>query len=916
MTGLESFGGKGTNLIRLREAGFPVPPFVVVPVREYRAFVAEHGLEAVIEHALTGRATDAAAALADAAGPATSSVAYAPTGPATPTASEVGPATPSAADAPTGPATPADAEAGPTTPSAAAASATIRAAFRRPLSADQRARIVATIGDLADQPVAVRSSATAEDLPDASFAGQQDTFLDVTGVDAILDKVVECWSSLWTERAITYRARTGIAAGRDIGAGRDGAPSLGLAVVVQQMVPAEASGVVFTADPLSGRRDRVVVDAVAGLGEKLVSGQVTPDHYEVEGGRIAERTVQGDQPALTDAQLLELVALSRRVAEHFGAPQDIEFTRVGDELQLVQSRPITGLFPVPEGDREAIYMSFGAVQGVLGPITPLGREVLAYMASGLYALGRPVEPAPSPYVRTAGERLWVRIDGVVTGPGRPVALAFLRIAEPISAAILTSLLEEPAYASRAGRRAKLGMARGAVKLIGPLLPTVVANLRDPEAARARFARIAQIHVDGLAATLSADAAQLDPQARLNARIRTIELTFGRVMGVWIRLFGPIMGPSLGMLRRLRALAAQTGLPDADALAMSILRALPDNVTTQMDLALNAAARRIASDPASVEAISGDPAQVADAYRHGALPQVAVNALDDFLAAYGMRAVAEIDLGTPRWRERPDQVIRTIATYLADTDHAVTYEQGRREAELAIETLASALPRHKAAQVRLLGSRLRGLFGLRETPKFTMVRLFGHAREALQASGRDLVEAGRLDEADDVFFLGLAELRTAFTTDHRARVSERKAARERESRRTRVPVVLVGDGRTYYSAPGGTHGDLVGSGVSPGVVTAAVRVVDDPATAELQPGEIMVCRGTDPAWTPLFLTAGGLVTEVGGLMTHGSVVAREYGLPAVVGIPDATRLLATGDVITLDGSTGTITREVESDAARG
>lgn len=895
-----NLGGKGANLVRLRDAGFPVPRFVVLPVSEYRAFVEAHGLDAVIADAMT----------ADAA-------AY----------------------------------------DAREASVRIRAAFRRPLRPDQRERVVAAIGDLAGRPVAVRSSATAEDLPEASFAGQQDTFLQVDGLQGILDSVVECWSSLWTERAITYRARNGV-----------GVEGLGLAVVVQEMVDAQASGVVFTADPLTGLRDRVVVDAVAGFGEQLVSGLVTPDHFEVEGATVVARTVQGEAPVLSDAQLLDLVAMSRRVADAFGAPQDIEFTRVGDDLALVQSRAITSLYPLPDGPRDAIYVSFGAVQGVLTPLTPLGRDVIRHLLGGvLHAFGPPerrpdqrtghrseqrprqfgtsqamTQPAmtqPAAFLVPAGERLWVRADRIVTGPARALALKALPIAEPVAAAIIASLVDEPAFAPRAGTRARLRLARGAAWPLARALPAVARNLTDPDAARARFIAVAEGHIDRLAAALDDVAATADPAARLTARVDVLRNALARAFGGLLRHFAPVMGPSLLMLLRLRALAVQTGLPDADALALTILRSLPDNVTTQMDLALFAASRRIAADPASVAALAADPAEVAAAYRGATLPPVAADALREFLDLYGMRGVAEIDVGSPRWRERPDQVIRTIQTYLHDADHAASYEEGRRAAAEAIERLAGALPPAKAAQVRFLGGRLRGLFGVRETPKFMLVRGLGLAREALSASGRDLVTAGRLDAADDVFFLSLDELRTAFTTDHRGVVAQRKALREREARRGRVPVVLVGDGRTFYSAPaggtrsgavagtgrsdgegaerrgpvgdrfarGGSGGDLIGTGVSPGVVTAAVRVVDDPATAELQPGEIMVCRGTDPAWTPLFLTAGGLITEVGGLMTHGSVVAREYGLPAVVGVAQATVLLTTGEVVTLDGSSGAVRR---------
>ncbi|GMA39612.1 PEP/pyruvate-binding domain-containing protein [Mobilicoccus caccae] len=836
MTGSADVGGKGANLIRLRDAGVPVPPFVVVPVEEYHEFVRVHGLDAVITEALGAGG-------------------------------------------------------------AAAASALIRQAFRRPMSGEQRARLTDVVGDLAAAPVAVRSSATAEDLPEASFAGQQDTFLEVAGIDQILEKVIECWSSLWTERAITYRARNDVPL-----------EGLGLAVVIQEQVAAEASGVVFTADPLTGRRDRVVVDAVRGLGEALVSGQVTPDHYEVEGPVVVERAVQGEAPVLSEAQLLALVRLCRRVATDFGAPQDIEFTCVGDELQIVQSRAITSLYPTPEGPREAVYISVGAIQGVLAPLTPLGREILTIFAAGAATVfGHTVDHRTNPFVQAAGERLWVRVDRLLTGPARRLVLRILPIGDPVAATIVRTLADEPAYAPRRERSSLVGVGRSAAGAVLPRLPRIGRNLRDPEAARARFLAVVEDYVAAVREDFAAAGAVSDPADRLRARLDVVEGRMSRALAVMFSEFLPVMGPSVLMLVRLRALAARTGLVDADALALTVLRSLPDNVTTEMDLALYAASRRIAGDPESVRAMTGEPGERAAAYRAGELPAVVTAVLGEFLDRYGMRGVAEIDVGAPRWREHPEQVVRTVQTYLGDVDHAASYEQGRRAAAEAIERLAAASSPVRAAQIRFLAGRLRGLFGLRETPKFTLVRTLGLVRTALAESGADLVAAGRLDAADDVFFLRVDELRTAFDVDHRGLVGERRAAREREGRRGQLPVVLLGDGRAFSSAPGSGDADLVGTGVSPGVVTAAVRVVDDPASAGLLPGEILVCRGTDPAWTPLFLTAGGLVTEVGGLMTHGSVVAREYGLPAVVGVGRATERLRTGEVITVHGSSGEIMR---------
>lgn len=837
-TGTDLLGGKAANLVALRDAGFPVPPFVVLDTGEYAAFVTAHGLGPRIEAAL-----------------------------------RLPPAQ---------------------------ASEQIRAAFRRPVPDRQRARIEATLTTLGQGPVAVRSSATAEDLPEASFAGQQDTFLDVRGTDAVLAAVIECWSSLWTERAITYRARNEVPG-----------EGLGLAVVVQELVAAEASGVLFTADPLTGHRGRTVVDAVPGLGEKLVSGQVTPDHVEVDtaSGRVLTRT-PGSEATLTDTQVASLVDLGRRIAAHYGHPQDIEWTRVGEEVQVVQSRAVTSLYPLPEAEGEdlALWLSFGSVQGVLGPLTPLGQDVLCRLLTGVGRLfGLTADHRRHPFLRPAGERLWVRADGMLR---REPALVtrMVSLADPAAAALLRRLATEPGFGPRRGHRA--AAIRQAAPLAGVLLVRTLRNLARPEAARRRFTRLTDALVADLDTELAATAPITDPQARAAARVRVVETALDAAMPTLLPTFGPIMLPSVLMLAQLRSLAARTGLPDAEALALGVLRSLPGNVTTEMDLALYAVATTIRADPPSRDRFTGaDPAGLAADLAAGTLPPVAARAVTGFLARYGMRGVAEIDVGAPRWRETPETVLRTVVSYLdlpAGAAPDTAHERGRREALAGVDRLAAALPAAKARRLRFLAGRLRGLFGMRETPKFTLVRLLGLARTALLAAGADLVAAGRLEDAGDVVFLSLDELRVAFRLDVRDLVTPRRAARAREQRRTRVPILMLGDGRTFYDAPAeDAHADLTGTGVSPGVVEGPVRVVDDPRTAQLRHGEILVCRGTDPAWTPLFLTAAGLVTEVGGLMTHGSVVAREYGLPAVVGVGAATTRLRTGQRIRLDGSAGTI-----------
>lgn len=843
-TPLATLGGKAANLVELQRAGFPVPAFVVLETDEYREFVAGHDLDAVIASAVAGPAEEA--------------------------------------------------------------SRIIRAAFDRPMAQPQRQRILNAVAPLLDRPLAVRSSATAEDLPEASFAGQQDNFLDVRGEEAVLAAVVACWSSLWTERAISYRAHAGV-------------PSTGiaLAVVIQELVDAEASGVLFTADPLTGHRGHTVIDAVFGLGEKLVSGLVVPDSFTVETrtGRVLQRKMQGEQPTLSDTQVTALTELGRRIAAHFGQPQDIEWTRVGEDLRVVQSRAVTSLYPLPEADggSEALWLSLGGFQGMLDPLTPLGQDVLRRMLTGAAPAlgGRVIDYRTNPYLRVAGERLWVRFDHLVRGPAGRVVAKVLPIGDPGAAGVIATLATEPAFAPHS-TGGTLRVLRAALHFVGPMLPRIVRAFHDPNTARSRFEReIGQLVTD-LEDRLVAAANAASPQERLDARVRAVRWLTDRAFPVLLPAFGPFMGPSIGLMKALRSLAASTGLPDADALALRVMRSLPGNVTTEMDLALYAVARAIDRDPLSRARFdAADAEELAASYLAATLPDVAQDALTSFLERFGMRGVAEIDVGTPRWSEQPEVVIRTVQSFLnlaPESAPDALYERGRIEALAAIEQLAAALPALKARQLRFVAGRLRGLFGARETPKFTIVRAFSLARAALQSSGADLVEASVVADPDDIFFLHLDELAGAIGGGGlRDVVDERRGTRRRELRRARVPIAMVGDGRTFYSvAPEGSGADLSGLGVSPGVVEGLVRIVDDPGTSELQPGEILVCRGTDPAWTPLFLTASGLVTEVGGLMTHGSVVAREYGLPAVVGVSGATTQLTTGQRVRLDGGAGTIT----------
>jgi len=782
-----------------------------------------------------------------------------------------------------------------------------------------------------DVPVAVRSSATAEDLPDASFAGQQDTFLNVIGTEAVLDAVRRCWASLWTDRAVSYREQAGV----------DHA-GVRLAVVVQRMVDAEVAGVLFTADPVTGSRRRSVVDAAPGLGESVVSGAVNPDHLVTdEAGtvleqrtgdkRVAVRAAPGGgttrteraadgSSCLTADRVRELVTTGGRIQEHLGAPQDVEWAfDTAGTLWLTQSRPITTLHPVPQVTAPGlrVFVCVSLVQGLTRPLTPMGLSAFRVMGSAgaTRMWGVPVaDPLAGPAVLAdAGGRLFVDVTGALRSRvGRAIAPKIARFGEARAEAVLESLFDDPAFSVLNPSRRPLARRIGRL-LVRYRVPVLVAlALARPAAAHRRIDRVG----DDLRRTLRPPATA-SPADRLDRALRLL----GDAIPMLPRVV-PV--PFTGMA--LHALALRLASPDADdATGQELLRGLPHNTTTGMDLELWALASRIRTDDVSAAALrAGAPRDLADSYRRGDLPPALQSALAGFLARHGHRAVAEIDLGMPRWSDDPAHLLGVLTNYLRLDDTApdgtapdgtapdAQFARAARAAEAACAAVVERVRRRSRPRAALVGfalRRARQLAGARETHKDYLIRILAAARAELAAVGSELAGRGLLDVADDVFFLDLAQVRSALDgADHRDVVAARREEYRRELRRRHVPRVLLSDGtepETLLRTTATDPGTLVGSPASAGVVTAPARVVLDPVGAHLEPGEILVAPSTDPGWTPLFLTAGGLVMEMGGPISHGAVVAREYGIPAVVGVPDATTRIRTGDVVTVDGAAGLV-----------
>ena len=546
-----------------------------------------------------------------------------------------------------------------------------------------------------DGPVAVRSSATAEDLPDASFAGQQDTFLNIVGDDAVLDAVRRCWASLWTDRAVAYRGAHDI----------DHA-AVTLAVVIQSMVDARWAGVLFTADPVTGRRGQAVIDAAPGLGESVVSGAVDPEHVVVEpGGEIVSRhagaggTVVRALPgggtetvahasgaaSLDDADVRTLARLGRRVEALFGAPQDIEWALDGaGRAWLTQSRPITTLYPlVPGRPGLRLFLSANVAQGVFRPFTPSGLSAARHLASGVAGLlGAAVDDPEQgpPMVSEAGERVFVDLTDILRSRvGRLGAAGVLGVMETRSAEVIATQLDRPELAVT--RRSPLPTVRrvGRIALRYRIPPAVVGAWTNPARARDR------------AFALVRDAAATLPAPAGAGREERVD----RARWMLTACFAPMApriapAPAAGFLALGLAARLLRGRARPGELG-TVLRGLPHNVTTEMDLALWDLAVRLRDDPATVAALTGTPpAELAG--QRGTWPPVLATGLGAFLAAHGRRAVAEIDLGLPRWSDDPTHLLGVLANYvrLDDAGRApdVVFARSAAEAEAMIDALAA------------------------------------------------------------------------------------------------------------------------------------------------------------------------------------------------------------------------------------
>ncbi len=725
---------------------------------------------------------------------------------------------------------------------------------------------------------AVRSSATAEDLPTTSFAGQHDTYLNIIGNEPILKHISKCWASLFTERALIYRLQNGF-----------DHRNVSLAVVIQKMISSEAAGIMFTADPVSSNRKILSIDAGFGLGEALVAGIVNADNYRVSEGRIVGRTAPDGQNAqtLSDEEILELERLGRKIEAYFESPQDIEWCLFGGVFYIVQSRPITALFPIPEvNDRENhVYVSVGHQQMMTDPMKPLGISLFQLTAF-------------RPMFKAAG-RLFVDVTQQLASPeSRKNLLNLIAEHDPLIWDALVSIAERPDFIKPLPDDENGPAKRNLTPPVKSYIdPSVVVDLIEKNEASVE-------------------------QLRRNIQTRSgpdlIDIVLEDIPELQKVLFDPQsmavimsgMGASSWLNEKMNEWLGEKNA--ADTLSLSV----PNNITSQMGLALLDVADVIRPYPDVIAYLEN----VEDEDFLAELPKLeggreARDAIDAFLGKYGMRCAGEIDITKPRWQEKPTTLIPIILGNIKNVEPragARKFEQGRQEALKKEQELLDRLKQlpdgeQKAAETKQTIDLMRSLIGYREYPKYGKVNRYFVYKQALLKEAERLVKAGVINDREDIYYLTIQELREVARThelDQRT-IDKRKAEHELFEKLT-PPRVMTSDGEIItgaYKHEALPAGAIAGLAVSRGIVAGRARVILSMEDADLEDGDILVTTFTDPSWTPLFISIKGLVTEVGGLMTHGAVVAREYGLPAVVGVVNATKLIKDGQRIRVNGTEG-------------
>ncbi|MFA5014664.1 MAG: PEP/pyruvate-binding domain-containing protein [Actinomycetota bacterium] len=849
-------GGKGANLGEMIKAGLPVPEGFVLLADSYKRFMTANNLNTEIDNMLIGVDNDNQEKLEE-------------------------------------------------------ASVKIRKLFEQSeIPHDVLIEIDRIYEQIGSPEAAVRSSATAEDLPGTSFAGQYDTFLNVKGKDELYKCVKKCWASLWSARALSYRIKQNI-------------DNTGLAhgVVIQKLINAEKSGILFTANPVNGRRDQILLNSSWGLGEAIVGGDVTPDQWIVDKKNryIVEENIatkeimtvrkeagtefvdvpekKRKQATLSQEEVLKLLELGEKTEDHFGFPQDIEWAFYEGVFYLVQTRPITSLYPIPEpedvGKGLRIYVNFLMnKQATPEPLTPIGEDMIKKAFTGII-FNRKARKKPFSRLKSVAGRLFVDVtelyrferwwDKLANNPTDM---------DPVTTRALLQVLERNKAELLKQRKSLIKSVLRLLVKMNPWLPifmitsipkVIYGAVFPPDRAVAKAFEYGNNQIKSI----------MQKREKLQTRQEKLEFIERQFTAFFYYVpLGVLYYVTMSLVYIEKAKKIMSKHMDDTSELNKVEKAVSHNVTTEMGMGLLQIAKNL--------------------NRAGVHPTLDNPEVKQFLAKYGHRSSQEVDLGVPGWKENPGYIINLIQSYINNKSYNEGIEKFYRdmeEADQAIENITRQLKeksaRRDARRVEILLKKFRKTFGVRELPKYILTKAFSILREILMEIGEELQAEDRLDHKTDIFLVSFEDIRSGEKLQKLVR--QNREEYQRELQKSLVPRVMTSTGETIFSVIEDERNDTYkGIPVSPGVYEGPVKVLKHPEEgSRLKKGDILVTTATNPAWTPLFLIIGGLIMETGGPMSHGSVVAREYGVPAVAGVREATARLKDRQKVRLNGETGKV-----------
>ena len=750
--------------------------------------------------------------------------------------------------------------------------------------------------------VTVRSSAVSEDSSEASFAGQLDSFLNVNNNSQLYKKIKKCWSSLWNPRVLAYRLKQGTP-NKDFK----------IAVIIQNLIKAEKSGILFTANPINNRRDQLLINSSWGLGEAIVNGDVVPDQLIVNKKTmsIIESKIsikdkmttlnsngkhlfdvpkeKQKQPTLMQDEVFELLSIAKQVEDHFVIPQDIEWVYSNNNFYIVQSRPITTLYselePKNNDDNLRIYINFLLMDKVMPePLTPMGEEIWIKFLEKIL---------PNKWIKSAGGRIFVDTTELSRFENwwdklkdNPAAM------DPLTIETLIEVFKKNKKILKKQRKPLFKLIPTILSILNPSLfkfiltsipKTITGLIFSPDKVVKKAHEFGENQIKYLK----------QKSKKLKTHEEKIDFIVENAPAVYYYIPLKILYYVINSITYLeKAKKIVNKHLDDTTILNKVDKSLSNNITTEMGMELLKIAKRIDQ---SDQKLSVDHPEV-----------------KRFMNNYGHRAYLEVDPGVQRWKEKPEYIVNLISSYIENksyNERLNKFYQDKKEAKETIKNITKRLKekgvKRDAKKVEKLLTKYRKLFGVRELPKYIMVKGVNIFRNILNEIGEELVKEGRLDNKEDIFYINLEYIKSERKLQKIA--SQNRNDYQSELKRSSVPRVMTNTGETIFSPYFNSKDyEFKGIPVSPGIYEGKIKILNSPEEINrIERGDILVTKATNPSWTPLFLKIGGLVTEMGGPISHGSIVAREYGIPAIAGLNNATTRFEDNQLVRINGETGVV-----------